>query len=90
MLKERPVELPGLPTAEEGQSPPGTKGSEFPGAPSSSPFDPASEMSGSVIGTDLTILGDKITIISHKSLQIDGDIRGDLEGFVRNDGYFIA
>lgn len=34
----------------------------------------------SVIGTDLTILGDKITIISQNKLQIDGDVRGDVNG----------
>ena len=32
----------------------------------------------SVIGTDLTILGDRITIISQSKLQIDGDIRGNV------------
>ena len=40
-----------------------------------SPFEPsASAASGtSVIGTDLTILGDRITIISKNKLQVDGD-----------------
>ncbi len=37
-------------------------------------------MTGSVIGSDLTILGDKIAIISQESLQIDGDIRSDVTG----------
>lgn len=48
----------------------------------SSPFDAAAqpELGTSVIGTDLTILGDKITIISQNRLQIDGDIRGDVTG----------
>jgi cytoskeletal protein CcmA (bactofilin family) len=48
----------------------------------SSPFEPAKnlELGTSVIGTDLTILGDKITIISQNKLQIDGDIRGDVTG----------
>jgi cytoskeletal protein CcmA (bactofilin family) len=36
----------------------------------------------SVIGTDLTILGDKITIISQCKLQIDGQIRGNVHGRV--------
>ncbi len=45
-----------------------------------SPFDPAPVMETSVIGTDLTILGEKITIISQNSLQIDGDVRGDVTG----------
>ena len=51
-----------------------------PAAPASSPFEPARVMTGSVIGTDLAILGERITIISQKSLQIDGDIRGDVAG----------
>jgi cytoskeletal protein CcmA (bactofilin family) len=58
-----------------------------PQAPSSashdhSPFEPAKhpELGASVIGTDLAILGDKITIISQNKLQIDGDIRGDVTG----------
>lgn len=37
-------------------------------------------MGDSVIGTDLTILGEKITIISQNKLQIDGDVRGDVNG----------
>ena len=45
-----------------------------------SPFGAASVMGTSVIGTDLTILGEKITIISQNKLQIDGDIRGDVTG----------
>lgn len=35
---------------------------------------------GSVIGTDLTILGEKLKIISQDVLQIDGDIHGDVSG----------
>ena len=47
-----------------------------------SPFEPAaSPQTGvSVIGTDLTILGDKITIISQNKLQVDGDVRGNVHG----------
>jgi cytoskeletal protein CcmA (bactofilin family) len=37
-------------------------------------------MGQSVIGTDLTILGEKITIISQNRVQIDGDVRGDVNG----------
>lgn len=37
-------------------------------------------MGSSIIGTDLTILGDKITIISQNRVQIDGDVRGDING----------
>jgi cytoskeletal protein CcmA (bactofilin family) len=49
-----------------------------PAAPS--PFAAATELTASVIGTDLTILGEKITIISKHQLQIDGDVRGDVNG----------
>jgi cytoskeletal protein CcmA (bactofilin family) len=47
-----------------------------------SPFAPAaSPQTGvSVIGTDLTILGDKIRIISQNKLQVDGQVRGDVHG----------
>ncbi len=45
-----------------------------------SPFGAAAELTASVIGTDLTILGEKITIISKHQLQIDGDVRGDING----------
>jgi cytoskeletal protein CcmA (bactofilin family) len=49
---------------------------------SPSPFEKsASAPSGtSVIGTDLTILGDRITIISANKLQVDGDVRGNVHG----------
>jgi len=40
----------------------------------------AGEFETSVIGSDLTILGDKITIISQNRLQIDGEIQGDVTG----------
>jgi cytoskeletal protein CcmA (bactofilin family) len=47
-----------------------------------SPFEAAarSETGTSVIGTDLTILGDRITVISKNRLQVDGDVRGDVHG----------
>lgn len=45
-----------------------------------SPFGAAQTMTSSVIGTDLTILGEKITIISQQRLQVDGDVRGDING----------
>ncbi|MGI9405077.1 MAG: bactofilin family protein [Hyphomicrobiaceae bacterium] len=68
-----------LPTPRDEEA---TSGIEVqnPGGRTHSPFEAASELSGTVIGTDLTILGDKITIISQKSLRIDGDIRGDVAG----------
>jgi cytoskeletal protein CcmA (bactofilin family) len=47
-----------------------------------SPFEAAvgAENGVSVIGTDLTILGDHITVISKNKLQVDGDIRGNVHG----------
>ncbi len=50
--------------------------------PRPSPFEPAANAASgtSVIGTDLTILGDKITIISQNKLQVDGDVRGNVHG----------
>lgn len=57
------------------------------------PFGPASTMGTSVIGTDLTILGEKITIISQNRLQIDGDVRGDVNGkqvIIGQDGSVIG
>jgi cytoskeletal protein CcmA (bactofilin family) len=60
-----------------------------------SPFGAASapSMGASVIGTDLTILGEKITIISQNRLQIDGDVRGDINGkqvVIGEDGSVIG
>lgn len=49
--------------------------------PAGSPFERASAAGGnSVIGTDLTIMGEKITIISQNRLTIDGDVHGDIHG----------
>src|SRR5690606_23957041 len=47
-----------------------------------SPFEASKSASSgtSVIGTDLTILGDRITIISANRLQVDGDVRGNVHG----------
>jgi cytoskeletal protein CcmA (bactofilin family) len=58
------------------------------GAPSStrSSFEPANSTTGtaasgtSVIGNDLTLLGEKITIISQNKLQVDGHVRGNVHG----------
>ena len=49
---------------------------------SASPLAPAAgaETGTSVIGTDLTLLGDRITVISKNKLQVDGDIRGNVHG----------
>ena len=51
-----------------------------PGLETRSPFVPAAKMTASVIGTDLAIVGERITIISQHALQIDGDIRADING----------
>jgi cytoskeletal protein CcmA (bactofilin family) len=52
-----------------------------PQRPAGSPFDRAATTTGtSVIGTDLTIMGEKITIISQNHLTIDGDVHGDISG----------
>ena len=40
----------------------------------------------SVLGSDLTIAGDKITIISQSKLQVDGQIRGNVHGRVVSIG----
>jgi cytoskeletal protein CcmA (bactofilin family) len=52
--------------------------------PATSPIAPAATAAAgtSVIGTDLTILGDRITIISQSKLQIDGQIHGNVHGRV--------
>jgi cytoskeletal protein CcmA (bactofilin family) len=51
-------------------------------APRSNPFEASTDAANgtSVIGTDLTILGDRITIISKNKLQVDGDVRGNVHG----------
>lgn len=79
---EPPKTPPIQPARAEGQS----SGQTSPGsgqgqsnAPND-PFAPASKMTASTIGTDLTILGEKITIISQYMLQIDGDVRADING----------
>jgi cytoskeletal protein CcmA (bactofilin family) len=42
------------------------------------PFDAAS--GASVIGRDLTLLGERITIVSQNKLRVDGDVRGNVHG----------
>lgn len=71
----------GLPQPKLGPAPLATAPTQAQ-RPASSPFEKAaSAPSGtSVIGTDLTILGDRITIISANKLQVDGDIRGNVHG----------
>ena len=48
--------------------------------PEGSPVDPAAPTGTSVIGNDLTILGEKITIISQNKLEVSGQIHGDVHG----------
>jgi len=51
---------------------------------SPSSFDPAAASAAvtgiSVIGRDLTLIGEKITIVSQYKLQVDGDVRGNVHG----------
>lgn len=69
----------GLPQPKLGPTPLGA--SVQPPRPSA-PFEKSATASSgtSVIGTDLTILGDRITIISANKLQVDGDVRGNVHG----------
>ena len=51
--------------------------------PASKPIaanDPAAPTGTSVIGDDLTILGEKITIVSQNALRVDGHVHGDVHG----------
>jgi cytoskeletal protein CcmA (bactofilin family) len=51
-----------------------------PARPEGFPIDPTVSTGTSVIGNDLTILGERITIISQNKLQIDGHVHGDVHG----------
>lgn len=69
------------PSLPKPPSPPSALSGPVPGGNGrASPFGAPTTMGTSVIGTDLAILGEKITIISQNKLQIDGDIRGDVTG----------
>ena len=61
---------------------PGRSGSKAsaPARPESSQVGPAVASGFSVIGNDLTILGEKITIISQNKIQVDGHVHGDVHG----------
>ncbi len=61
----------------------------LPGAqpfPSAAPHSPqvgaagAPATSTSVIGSDITIVGQKISIIAQTNILVDGDVRGDIDG----------
>ncbi len=49
-------------------------------------YEPSPIINGSVIGSDLTILGENINIVSKESLQIEGEIHGDVSGKKVNIG----
>jgi len=56
-----------------------------PQGPASAPpegfsVDPAATTGTSVIGNDLTIFGEKITIVSQDKIQVSGQIHGDVHG----------
>ena len=48
--------------------------------PEGSQVGPAAASGVSVIGNDLTILGEKITIISQNKLEVSGHVHGDVHG----------
>ena len=68
--------LPKPPTAP-GRAP---SRSAAPARPENSSLGSAAASGISVIGNDLTILGEKITIISQNKLQVDGHVQGDVHG----------
>ena len=83
-VQEAPCSIPNLtpiPSLSPLRRQPNGKKAASP-RPPASPFEPAaSPQTGvSVIGTDLTILGDRIVIISQNKLQVDGQVRGDVHG----------
>ena len=49
-------------------------------APSRFETRPATDVDYSVIGNDLTLLGEKITIVSQRKLRVDGNVRGNVHG----------
>lgn len=76
-------------------SSPDSKIGDAPKQPAASPYAPAgvspamatgaslgasSLTTASVIGSDLTIIGQKINIVAQTSVVIDGDVRGDIDG----------
>lgn len=82
----RPPELQSLlQDAPASAQPAPTLASPLPGAvtapaptPTSAPVSSSSQTS--IIGADLVILGEKITVITKERLQIDGEVRGDVNG----------
>ena len=61
--------------------------------PEGRPVGTAATTGTSVIADDLTILGERITIISQNKLQVSGQIRGDVHGkqvVISKDGSVIG
>lgn len=52
------------------------------GAPAPRRPDPVTDTGAaiSIIGADLTIMGERLTIITRGTLQLDGEVKGDLHG----------
>jgi cytoskeletal protein CcmA (bactofilin family) len=48
--------------------------------PASPAPDAQSSQAGSIIGSDLVIMGEKITVITRARLVVDGEVRGDING----------
>ncbi|MDX2307429.1 MAG: polymer-forming cytoskeletal protein [Hyphomicrobium sp.] len=73
---------PPTPLSTSPLAPSATGGNMPSGRPISAAFDRSSNAAGgtSVIGTDLTIMGEKIMIISQNKLTVDGDVHGDIHG----------
>jgi cytoskeletal protein CcmA (bactofilin family) len=56
------------------------KSAAAPAAQASAAPDTSAPIGTSVIGNDLTLLGENITIISKNKLQVDGHVRGNVHG----------
>lgn len=62
--------------AAEAARPPQPPPAIFTASPAPVPAPPV----GSVVASDLTILGQKVVLISQGRLQVDGEVRGDING----------
>jgi len=51
-----------------------------PGRDEAAQTEPETPIGTSVIGSDLTILGERITIVSQNRLRVDGHVHGDVHG----------
>ena len=77
----RPPDLQNLFQAPQPSAPPASGGPLLP-QPMSMPVAAADTQSGqgSIIGSDLVIMGEKITVITRARLVVDGEVRGDING----------